>query len=64
MVILLHGYGWVFPREILSIVNNLWASGFSGMEWWTGMVEWTGMEWNVDKLDGFNGLSPPYNDHL
>ena len=29
------------------------------------MVEWNGgMEWNVDKLDGFNGLSPPYNDHL
>ena len=21
------------------------ASGFSGMEWWTGMVEWTGLEW-------------------
>ena len=19
------------------------------------------MEWNVDKLDGFNGFSPPYN---
>ena len=34
------------------------------MEWWTGMVEWTGMEWNVDKFDGFNGFSPPNNDHL
>ena len=27
--------------------------------WMNGMVEW-----NVDKMDGFNGLSPPYNDHL
>ena len=29
------------------------------------MMDWNGgMEWNVNKLDGFNGLSPPYNDHL
>ena len=28
-------------------------------------IQWNGMvEWNVDKLDGFNGPSPPYNDHL
>ena len=27
------------------------------------MVEWTEMvEWNVDKLDGFNGFSSLYND--
>jgi len=32
---------------------------------WNGMVDWNGgMEWNVDDLDGFNGFSPPYNDHL
>ena len=31
-----------------------WGSGFSGMEWWTGMLEWNGelecwngtVEWN------------------
>ena len=29
------------------------------------MVDWNaGMEWNVDKVDGFNGLSPLYDDHL
>jgi len=22
--------------------RNIWSSGFCGMEWWTGMVEWTG----------------------
>ena len=32
---------------------------------WNGIVDWNGgMEWNVDSLDGFNGFSPPYNDHL
>jgi len=36
-----------------------WGSGFSGMEWWTGKVEW-----NVDKLDVFNRFSPNYNNHL
>ena len=35
------------------------------MEWWTRAVEWNGgMERNADKLDGFNGFSPLYNDHL
>ena len=29
------------------------------LEWNAGMVEW-----NVDKLDGFNGFSPHYNNHL
>jgi len=29
------------------------------------MMECNGeMEWNVDKLDTFNGLSPRCNDHL
>ena len=27
--------------------------GFSGMKWW-----------NVDKLDDFNGVLPPYNVHF
>ena len=32
-----------------------------GMEWW----KWTRIvEWNVDNLDGFNGFSPPCNDHF
>jgi len=32
---------------------------------WNGIVDWNGgMEWNVDSLDGFNGFSPPYNDHF
>ena len=36
-----------------------------GLEWCNGIVEWTGMvEWYVDKLDDFNGFSPPYNDHF
>jgi len=31
---------------------------------WNGGMDWNGgMEWTVDNLDGFNGLSPPYNDH-
>jgi len=47
----------MWPINYLVLCDG--ASGFSGMERWTGMVEW-----NVDKLDGFNGLSPPYNDHL
>ena len=53
------------------IVNTFWQnlmfwSTYEGV-WiqWNGMMDWNGgMEWNVDKLDGFNGLSPPYNDHL
>ena len=28
-------------------------------------IQWNGMvEWNIDKLDGFNGFTPPFNDHL
>jgi len=31
-----------------------WASGFSGMEWWTGTLEWNnGMDWN-DGMVGWN----------
>ena len=38
------------------------VSGLSGMEWWTEMVEWTGIV--EDRLDGFIEFPPPYNDHL
>ena len=31
------------------------------MEWWNKIVEWTGtMEWNGNKLENFDGFSPPY----
>jgi len=30
---------------------------------WNGMVEWNG-GMMVDKLDGFDELIPPFNDHL
>ena len=22
-----------------------WVYGFGGLEWWNGMVEWTGLDW-------------------
>ena len=46
------------------ILNPYGVSGFSGLEWWNGMVEWTGMEWNGNKLDTSDWFSPSYNDHL
>ena len=43
--------------------RGVWIQ-WNGMVEWNGGMDWNGgMEWTVDNLDGFNGLSPPYNDH-
>ena len=40
----------MFVRSASELVCSFALSGFSGMEWWTGMVDWNGgMEW-------FNGI--------
>ena len=43
--------------------QNYGASGFSGMEWWIGTVEWnSGMEWwtrTVEWNGGLNGGKHP-----
>ena len=45
-------------------IRGVWIQ-WNGMMDWNGGMDWNGeMEWNVDKVDGFNGFSPPYNDHL
>ena len=37
---------------------QLGASGFSGMEWWTGMLEWNvGMEWWTGMMEWQAGTS-------
>ena len=39
------------------LLTSTWAPGFSGMEWWTGMVEWNGgMEWWNGMVEWNGGL--------
>ena len=55
----------IVTQTPISIVNDTLVNGHLIWIRRNGMVDWnSGMEWSVNKLDGFKGFSPPYNDHL